>query len=86
MKTQSSQAMHGPPFMDLSSIVKRERAYKNKHTVSETEKKKRKEEGKGSNKFLDAVSTSYELCILHVKENIKMIYLTITNRYAEALY
>lgn len=46
MKTQSSQAMHGPPFMDLSFIVKRERAYKNKHTVSEPEKKKRKKKRK----------------------------------------
>lgn len=46
MKTQSSQAMHGPPFMDLSFIVKWETVYKNKHTVSELEKKKKKKKRK----------------------------------------
>lgn len=51
MKTQSSQAMHGPPFMDLSFIVKLETVYKNKCTVSEPEKKKKeKEKEKGSNR------------------------------------
>lgn len=32
--------------MDLSSINQRERAYKNKHTVSETEEKKEKKRRK----------------------------------------
>ena len=38
--------MHGPPFMDLSFIVKWETVYKNKHTVSELEKKKKKKKRK----------------------------------------
>ena len=89
-KTQSSHAMHGPPFMYLSFTVKWGTVYKNKCTVNEAEKKKMENERKreeilrgASKKFLEEPQRRTSSCILCVKGNIKMIYLTITNRYTE---